>query len=283
MEIRRCADVPAFLAEAGAFLTDREAEHNLILGICSRLAARPDPTAPDPLLRIALEGDRIVGVALETPPMNLILSEIDDPAAVSAFASDLHSQGARLPGVLGPIAAARAFAHGWIAMTGGSARLAMRERIYRAREARPPREVAGTMRDVTPEDGELLLRWLEAFVAETFPDDVAMEPAENILRRRKEDRAGGHRLWEVDGAPVSLAGFGGSTPNGIRIGPVYTPPEHRRQGFAEALVGTMTQMLLDRGHRFCFLFTDLANPTSNGVYQRVGYEPVSDVDQYTFG
>lgn len=89
-------------------------------------------------------------------------------------------------------------------------------------------------------------------------------------------------LWEDAGATVSLAGFGNPTPNGTRVGPVYTHRRCEAGGYASALVGQMTAMLLNRGLRFCFLFTDLANPTSNNIYQRVGYEPVSDVDEYAF-
>jgi len=96
------------------------------------------------------------------------------------------------------------------------------------------------------------------------------------------DPDGGIVVWE-EGEPVSLAGFGGPTPNGIRIGPVYTPPGLRRRGYASALTAALTQQLLDGGRRFCFLFTDLANETSNSIYQRIGYRPVSDVDQWSFG
>jgi uncharacterized protein len=87
-------------------------------------------------------------------------------------------------------------------------------------------------------------------------------------------------LWEDEEA-VSLAGWGGRTPNGIRIGPVYTPPELRRRGYASALTAELTAMLL-RDRSFCFLFTDLANPTSNSIYQRIGYEPVTDIDEWIF-
>ena len=89
-------------------------------------------------------------------------------------------------------------------------------------------------------------------------------------------------FWEDGGAAVSMAGFGGRTPNGVRIGPVYTPPELRGRGYASALTAALTQRLLDGGLRFCFLFTDLANPTSNSIYQRIGYEPVSDFDFWSF-
>jgi predicted GNAT family acetyltransferase len=89
-------------------------------------------------------------------------------------------------------------------------------------------------------------------------------------------------LWEVEGTPVSMAGYSGSTPNGIRVAPVYTPPENRGKGFAGACVAALSQKLLDDGRKFCFLYTDLANPTSNHIYQTIGYEPVADATVYSF-
>ncbi len=94
-------------------------------------------------------------------------------------------------------------------------------------------------------------------------------------------QARGLYLW-VDGAPVSMAGYTGPTPHGIRVGPVYTPPELRGRGYASALVAQMSQALLDGGRSFCFLFTNLANPTANHIYEEIGYEAVVDVDVYTF-
>ena len=91
----------------------------------------------------------------------------------------------------------------------------------------------------------------------------------------------GFRLWD-DGGPVSLAGFGGGTPNGIRIGPVYTPPELRGRGYASALVAALSAELLAAGRRFCFLYTDLANPTSNRIYERIGYRRVCESAEIAF-
>ncbi len=88
-------------------------------------------------------------------------------------------------------------------------------------------------------------------------------------------------LWDDDG-PVSMCGASGETPNGIRVAPVYTPPGLRGRGYASACVAAVTQAQFDRGRRFCFLYTDLANPTSNKIYQAIGYEPVCDVDEYRF-
>jgi len=88
-------------------------------------------------------------------------------------------------------------------------------------------------------------------------------------------------IWD-DGGPVSFTGIGGPTPNGIRLGPVYTPPDLRRRGYAGNLVAAASQAQLDRGKTFVFLFTDLANPTSNHIYQEIGYEPIADVDMWAF-
>ena len=79
-----------------------------------------------------------------------------------------------------------------------------------------------------------------------------------------------------------MAGAGGQTPRGIRIGPVYTPPALRRRGYASNLVAAVTQHQFDEGRTFCFLFTDRANPTSNKIYQSLGYQSVIDVDQWHF-
>ena len=89
------------------------------------------------------------------------------------------------------------------------------------------------------------------------------------------------------GDVVSIAGWGGATPNGIRIGPVYTPPELRRHGYATALTADLSQSLLDGrlfdgGRRFCFLYTDLANPTSNAIYERIGYVRAAESAEILF-
>ena len=89
-------------------------------------------------------------------------------------------------------------------------------------------------------------------------------------------------LWDVGGVPVSLAGGTRPGVHCISVGPVYTPPEHRCRGYASACVAALSQHLLDAGWEFCTLFTDLANPTSNSIYQKIGYRPVCDFNEYLF-
>ena len=97
-----------------------------------------------------------------------------------------------------------------------------------------------------------------------------------IVDRRLAATEAGFVLWETDGASVSLAGYGGETPNGVRIGPVYTPPEHRDRGYGTAVTAAVSAERLAAGRRFCFLYTDLSNPTSNSIYVKIGYRRVCD-------
>ena len=276
MELRRHADVDDFLAAAGDFLVTREAEHNLILGVCSNLRETPEAYTAPPYFATVTDHDRVVAVAIQTPPFQLVLSEIDDPAAIPLLADDLVDRD--LPGAVGPVDDVRAFMGERTARGAPPARLTTSERIFRLTAVAPPTPVPGRMRIAVPADRDLVARWLDAFMREAFDDD---EPAdiEGMTDRWIARRGRSLHLWE-DGEVVSLTGVGSQTPNGVRIGPVYTPPEARNRGYASALVAAASQAQLDAGRRFCFLFTDLANPTSNHIYQTIGYEPVRDVDMW---
>ena len=79
-----------------------------------------------------------------------------------------------------------------------------------------------------------------------------------------------------------MTAFGGATANGIKVSPVYTPPEYRGKGYATSCVAAVSQHLLNTGYKYCFLFTDVANPTSNHIYQKIGYQPVCEISDYSF-
>jgi predicted GNAT family acetyltransferase len=282
VELTRYEDAESFLATAGEFLGAREAEHNLILGLSSRLEREPLIYGAPPYFAVAEDEGRIVGVTMRTPPHNIVLSEIDDDAAMGAFVEDARDAFDFLPGVIGPQARAAQFANAWRAVTGATPRLEIAQRIFAADHVDEPRPTPGAMRDYEPADRDLAIRWMDEFVAEALPDDAPQpESSTEFVDRREEDPEAGLVIWE-DEAPVSMAGFGGRTPNGIRVGPVYTPPDLRGRGYASGLTAALTQRLLDSGRRFCFLYTDLANPTSNSIYQRIGYRAVADADLWTF-
>lgn len=153
----------------------------------------------------------------------------------------------------------------------------MRMRIFQLDRVVPPTNSApGRMRPATLADLELATAWTRGFTADV--EQMVGEP--DPLARRLIDE-GRLFFWE-DQEPVSMAAGMSETPNGIRVGLVYTPPEARRHGHASACVSALSQHYLDHGRQFCFLYTDLANPTSNAIYQRMGYQPVCDVEDYNF-
>jgi predicted GNAT family acetyltransferase len=279
MELKTFADVDGFMSIASPFLEAREAEHNLIFGISSYVRDQPNAFGEGaPYFASILAGERVVAAALRTPPHNLVLSEIDDPGAIDVLVADRLEDD--LPGVLGPVDHARAFAERWAAAAGRSWRHHLSERIFRLEAVIPPPPVMGRLRIATPDDRPLVAAWMRAFSAEALGEDDP-ETSEAQTERWLDGRGRTLYLWD-DVETVSLCGVGGVTPHGIRIGPVYTPPAARRRGYASALVAEASQLQLDAGRRFCFLFTDLANPTSNHIYQAIGYEPVRDVDEYRF-
>lgn len=279
MRVERFKSVPAFLARAGAFLEAREAEHNLIFGICSQLEEDPAAYEAEPHLAAVLHGDKVVGAAIRTPPWRLVLSILDHPGASHRLVDDLA--GETLPGVVGPSESVAPFADAWGRQAGITPRLVRHERTFRLRRVIPPRPASGEMVRAGPADRALLRDWVEAFHEEALTG----APPQDFDRMAERWIRGLGRaawLWVDGGRPVSLAGVGGLTPHGIRVGPVYTPPELRDRGYASNLVAGVSQQQLDAGRSFVFLFTDLANPTANRIYQGIGYEPVNDVDEWDF-
>jgi uncharacterized protein len=156
--------------------------------------------------------------------------------------------------------------------------------VYALERVQPVPPAAGRSRSAGHEDLSLLLDWMVAFGEEVLEEnDPGRAEARDAVEHRLGSEDGGFELWEDGGEVVSLSGWGGPTPNGIRIGPVYTPPEQRGRGYATALVAEQSQKLLDAGRRFCFLYTDLANPTSNAIYERIGYVKIAESAMVEFG
>lgn len=285
METTRYASAGALLEAAGDFLAAREAEHNLPLGILGTLRDHPGAYPEPPYLAAVTDGGEVALVAIRTPPNDLILSEPGVPGdriaeAAATLVEDVLAVQPDLPGVLGPKPTVQPFVARWEAVTGRPGSLALSERSYRLSRAIPPRPTPGSWRRAEERDRHQISDWLIAFDREALPDDAPPRNVDGMIDRWLHEAGRAAFVWEVDGRSVSFTGSGSPTPNGMRIGPVYTPPGDRRQGYAGALVAAVSQHLLDQGSRFCFLFTDLANDTANHVYQAIGYEPVGDIDRY---
>lgn len=288
MKLVRYGDVGAFYERVETFLLAREAEHNLLLGISATLQRQPGYFSMNPYLATVEEDGQVVVVAMRTPPHQMVLSlpasdVVVDEGLELVVRDAWATYGDGLNGILGPAALSLGFAERWHTTTGRAYSVSVRERIYRLVAVIPVAAVPGAMRAATEADRDLLERWVVAFQDEALPPtEIRMPPAHWVTHRLMPPMRG-IVLWE-DGAglPVTMVGYSRSTPNGATIGPVYTPPEQRRRGYASACVATISQQLLDEGRRFCFLFTNRNNPTSNHIYQTIGYRHVSDVAVYDF-
>jgi predicted GNAT family acetyltransferase len=282
VNVQRFEDAKAFYQRVEPFLMQDEVANNVILGLRSHLMQ--SNVYEPPLYLGSCEHDgEIVGVALRTPPYNLLLSKIAHEDAIEAFARDAHAFYGYLSGALGLKETVARFVEHWRTVSGQKPRLSRKERSYKLEKVIPVHGVSGEYCPATDQDFELMTQWSIDFTGEAL-DAIPREQAEKESRGRLESdpKIRGMRFWVDDGKRVSMAGYGAPTPNGIRIGPVYTPPEYRKHGYASALTAALSQELLDQGRQFVTLYTDLSNPTSNHIYQTVGYQPVYDVDEYHF-
>jgi uncharacterized protein len=285
MRLTRFESAADFVREAGPFLMRHEDEHNLMLGLCGTLVRQPEVYPDGAYLATVTEGDAVVTAALRTPPHQVVLAGVAEGADVAAahalLAADLRAVYGALPGASGQVDVARSFAEAWSAETGEPYRRTMDEYFYRLDQLIPPRLVPGRLRRATEADRPLLEHWMGAFHAEALGGEPTTDQSGWVTNALSFVTRGVY-LWE-DGEPVTLAGWQGPTEHGIRIGPVYTPPELRRRGYAGACVGALSQLLLDEGRDFCVLYTDVSNVTSNHVYQQLGYQRIMEAAVYALG
>jgi predicted GNAT family acetyltransferase len=158
----------------------------------------------------------------------------------------------------------------------------MRTRLYALGALVPPDGVPGRARRGGEGDVEVLAAWRKAFMDEEHAAVHDMQsPREIVLSSLRLGCA--EMLWEVDGRPVSQASARPVIAGMSRIGPVYTPPEHRNRGYAAAVTAAASQQALDAGAGQVLLFTDLDNPLTNRLYPRIGYRAVYDAADVTFG
>jgi predicted GNAT family acetyltransferase len=259
-------------------LVSREAENNIILSLL--LAHRVGTSLPGDLVFAHLEdADAVLGCAVLVPPRNLLLSSCASEVAAQ-LAIELFATGARLPGILGPTEAVEAFVVPWQQASGARMERIQEQGIYVLTKVTSPEDTRGQLRRALPEECDRIADWHVDFEREALPheapDPISMRAA---VERRIE--RGDVFVWISDDRPVSTASRTRPTRHGIGINAVYTPDEYRRRGFATSLVAAMAQTLLDEGYHFCYLHTDLANPTSNALYRRIGFEWVRNFVLYS--
>ena len=269
-------DVALFQTAADEYLAADPLRCTVLLNVADRVR-RQGPFAFDDVQPArfgwwrAEVGGTVAGAFVHTPPFRPSLGPMPD-AAARALALKWLSGGTAVAGVMGATAAARALASEWTARDGRWS-VFRKQRLYRLEELLlPPMDEDAEPRLATVRDVLLVSRWYEGFAVESG------QPAGRDYRAEAARRVGAGQiaLWEVGREPVSMAGFSPVVLGQGRVAPVYTPPELRGRGYAAGATAAATAALLTAGAKDVLLFTDLANPTSNALYQRLGYRPVDD-------
>jgi GNAT superfamily N-acetyltransferase len=276
MRARRFTDPRAFNDRIAQALAPRERENNLLLGIVRGLTEKPD----DQALMVAVEdGNEVACAAVMTPPFNVVVST-GPLAAMPPLLDHISALNIAVPGILSIAPVADSFVSAWRQRdpreieTGAEAKLYALGAEPRAAAAR------GSLRAATTAEAPLLADWATEFFIET---GLGLAERDFFVARLDEMIAAPRLwLWEVDGRPACMVAHRETTRT-ARIGPVYTPSPLRGNGYASAAVSELSRRLLAAGRAWCLLFADVANPTSTGIYRRLGYQEVCLFREYRFG
>ena len=271
-----CTHDPArFVERAGTLLLAHPVEHSVLLTRSAQALEQTNSDAgprrdvePDLWLWVEDDQGQVVAAAMQTPPYPVALS-LASPEAVVALAGEVRRRRPEVPGVGGLLPGPWRFAERWAELGGGAAQVHTRLGLYAADAVTAPTGVAGSHRLAQVDDAALLQSWAEAFEVET---DATASGTDHVSSRLAK---GLLHVWQDGGRVVSMAAATSAHGGVSRVQLVYTPPELRGHGFASACVAAVTARELAAG-RSTMLNTDLANPTSNAIYQRIGYRWVAE-------
>jgi GNAT superfamily N-acetyltransferase len=270
-----CTEQPAEArAVAGRYLEADPVAHNVVLTLLAQRIATPEPGR----YWWVTDGDDVVGFAMQSPVEFKIAATPMPRATAEILVDTILDVAPDAPGVIADAGTAACIAGMWAERRKIPAAPHEGQRLYELVAVTPPTGVLGSFRAAQPADTELLVEWHDGFIADTHMP-ARSDPAAWI-----EDLIAHERIFVwVDQETVSTAIVSDPVAGVSRVGFVYTPPHQRARGYAAAVVASISQHALDNGANRCILYTQLSNPTSNAVYQRLGYRAVSEVLDYTFG
>jgi RimJ/RimL family protein N-acetyltransferase len=279
MRVVTCSAPQPFLAQAEPLLKSDPFSTNVITTVTARIASGAVPNdAENRWHTIEGEHGQVIGVAMHTPPYHMFLSRMSRDAVI-VLAQEIAARGRELPGINGASESTAAFAEAWEAITGRSSRVDRSTRMYRLVDLVWPEAVVGGASPAESPESDMVAQWFAEFHDEAQPD-APVDDWTAMAQRRIE--SGDVHLWRTGGVPVALAAVSGAPVGVARVGPVYTPPSHRRNGYGSGVTAAATAAALMLGAQHVVLYTDLANPTSNSIYQAIGYRFDHDAEERSF-
>ncbi len=272
MQLLELGDANSFFSRTRSLLTNAEADNQLLLSSSHALAKASAGRSPRLSFFVVEHNKTVEAAALNVSRRRFLLSS-STPKAAHFMGKEFATRGVQLTCLMGPTRPLQAFAEG---LAEGGARPFTISNSYltlKLSQLAPITPASGMWRVAKEKDINLLKEWSLRFVAECELDEPPDE-TEEVVRRYVENRQ--LFVWE-DPAPVAMAGFGGVTPNGVRVNMVYTRPEARSRGYAASLVAAISRKLLSSGaHKSCFIIVNAENTPALKIYERLGYRRVSD-------
>jgi predicted GNAT family acetyltransferase len=269
-----------FLSHTGKYLAKDEAHYGLIFSLAKRLVENPHWYGQvDPWFCSVKEKGLLNTIAMRTPPFKPVLAYFSGSmeAIAAQLVGSIATKDKAIPGVSGDKELTDCFVDLWRREHGAKILSKMAQRIYRLDKVNNVPLSQGRLRPAMIADKDLAAKWWHGFNIDTFGNNRNI-PEGDISPALA---SGGLFFWD-DGKPVSMAQKTRPTDKGMTVAYVYTPPELRGRGYATSCVAELSRNILQSGYQFCTLYTDLANPTSNSIYKKIGYREVCDSVEYNF-
>lgn len=283
MKLNRYHSIEHFFNDTIDLLAKYEIQNNLIIGNC--LKAKSIGIQPNWFMATVVDQHNVIKlVTMISPPYPLLLFEVNNEPnnqAIEILIQYAIIEDLVIPGIVAEKELTKRFIQHYTNYHFTKVHLGTNLRIYSLREVLHQPVTTGQIRLATIEDQYFIPYWLDAFSIECQIPEYKTDY--NVLLSKTKTQIEQERLFIYeDPYPVSQVSATRETLNGIVLSNVYTPPYYRGKGYATAMMADACQYLLQKGYHYCVLFTDLSNPTSNSIYQKVGFEPVCDFDEYWF-
>ncbi|MFD2044360.1 GNAT family N-acetyltransferase [Ornithinibacillus salinisoli] len=281
MKVKLETSLHTYMEKVEGLLLKNEANNNLMLGLLDRGFNNVNAYQEGVHLGIVENDNEIIYAFMQSPPNHWILADVDqlEENVIESIVLFLFENNYDVPSVLGPNDAVEKFVESRAHLTGKRAHVQMNQLIYQLDEVKVPPNLNGTLKQAKDKHKTLIAKWLYQFGVEANMY-ISRLKAETMATSYIDNRT--IYLWEVDGKVVSMVNNSRKTKNGVTLNAVYTPDKYKRNGYATSAVAALSRKLLADGYKFCSLYTDAANPTSNSIYRKIGYYEIGSSIVYEY-